>query len=327
MSKQPNPTLIGGFALGGIALVVLFVIIITGDALFSERNRYVMYFDGSINGLNVGSNVMFRGVPVGFVSGIEVIADIDDDNIDDDGFIIPVYVDINSRAIRGTNELSISDDELRAQLIEQGLRASLNTESLLTGQLFVQLDFLPETEAVYRHHDDDLPEIPTVPSGIQALLTGVQNFITELQSTVDLRQLAVNVANTISGLDELANSQDLREGIAGANRLLNSDDTQRISAELNQTLTALRATLSSADSTIAEIRTDAGPLIESLAATLDSAREVLTTAESSLDKQSGLNFQLVSTLRELESAARSLRGLADYLERDPQAILRGRVEE
>ena len=327
MSKQPNPTLIGGFALGAIALLVLFVIIITGDALFSERNRYVMYFDGSINGLAVGSNVMFRGVPVGFVSGIEVIADIDDDNIDENAFIIPVYVDISSRAIRGTRELSISNDELITQLVKQGLRATLNTESLITGKLFVQLDFLPGTEALYRHDNDDMPEIPTVPSGIQALLASVQDFIEELQSTVDLPELAADVANAISGLDELANSEDLRATIAGANRLLNDEDTQQISAELNQTLAALRATLNSADVTLADIRADAGPLLESLATTLDSAGNVLTTAQASLSDQSELKYQLVNALLELETAARSLRGLAEYLERDPQAILRGRVEE
>ena len=322
MSKQPNPTLIGAFALGGAALLVLFIVIITGDALLSKRERYVMYFDGSIKGLAIGSNVMFRGVPIGFVSNIEVLADTRRGEFD-----VPVYVDINENAIKGISDNPLDDGELLDELIARGLRAQLDTESLITGKLFVQLDFHSDTEPVYRHSRGDYREIPTIPSGIQALLAGVESFMSKLEENVDIPTLAASVANAVKGINELANSDDLRESLAGANRLLNSDETQRISTELNQTLAALRNTLSSTDVTIEEVRSEIVPLVQSLGNTLETAEEVLRDAADGFSEQSALNYRLTGTLREVESAARSLRNLADYLERDPAAILRGRGEE
>jgi len=320
MSKQPNPTLIGAFALGGAALLVLFVVIITGDALLSKRERYVMYFDGSIQGLAIGSNVMFRGVPIGFVSNIEVLADTRQGEFD-----VPVYVDINENAVKGIEELESGD--LLDELIARGLRAQLDTESLITGKLFVQLDFHSDTEPVYRHTRGNYREIPTIPSGIQALLSGIESFMEQLDNNVDIPALAASVANAVQGIDELANSDDLRASLAGANRLLNSDETQRVSAELNETLAALRSTLNTTDVTIAQVRDEVVPLVESLGNTLDTAEEVLRDAAAGFNEQSALNYRLNGTLREVESAARSLRSLADYLERDPAAILRGRGEE
>ncbi len=320
MSKQPNPTLIGAFALGGVALLALFVIIIAGDSLFRDRSRHVIYFEGSINGLTTGSSVMFRGVPIGYVTSIEVLADYD--NLE---FTVPVYVDIVTDSIKTRRNENLGDeDEILELLIDRGLRATLNTESFITGKLLVELDFHPDTEAVYRANDDTYPEIPSITSGIQAVISNAQGFLEELQEEVEIEELMQNIASAIRGIDELANSPDLRASLAGANRLLNSDDTQNLSAELNSTLAALRATAGSVDTAVRNFNGDLPALLASLTAVLDAAEDTLALAEAGIRENGDLAYQVNTTLREVEKAARSLRFLTDYLEQDPGALLRGK---
>jgi paraquat-inducible protein B len=323
MSKQANPTLIGSFALGGAALLVVFVLIIAGDSLFSKHDRYVIVFNGSINGLTTGSNVMFRGVPIGFVSDIEVVADYSDMT-----FSVPVYVDINSDTIRGTglSELGGADNVLQA-LINRGLRASLSTESFITGKLLVELDFHPDAEALYRDSEGDLPEIPSIESGIQAVLTSAEEFLARLQQSVDVEDLMNKVESAITGIDQLANSQDLRDGLSGMNQLFTSNETQQLTGELNATLDSLRKTMNSADTTLTGLNENIGGLAGNLNAVLERAEEVLRLAEKGISDNSDLTYRVNTALHEVENAARSIRSLTEYLEQDPSAIIRGKSEE
>ena len=146
------------------------------------------------------------------------------------------------------------------------------------------------------------------------ILTGVSDIPIQFQAWYD-RALLTNLQNVLL-YDKF-----------GANRLMNSEETQNLIGEVNTTLAAMRTTLGTADSTLVQVRADAAPLLESLASTLESAQSALDMAARTLSEESDLNYQIVSTLRELESTARSLRELAEYLERDPQGLLRGRVQE
>ena len=185
-------------------LLVLFVLIIAGDSFLKEERKYVTYFQGTIFGLKIGSNVMFRGVPIGYVSDIDVLADFDTME-----FSVPVTITIipdSIRLIDPEKGLRAQEDEDIGRLVERGLRATLASESLITGQLYVELDFFPDTEVHYRAPENaDLEEIPSVPSGIQEVIENAQRFVADIQKNLDVPKVMADVTSAIEGLDALIN--------------------------------------------------------------------------------------------------------------------------
>lgn len=320
MSKQASPRLIGAFVLGAVALFVIFVLIITGESLFRDKSRFVIVFDRAISGLTVGSNVMFRGVPIGYVSSIEVMA-----NYADMSFTVPVYVDIDNTVIKAVAGERFDETEVIGRLIEKGLRAELETESFITGKLFVQLDFHPETPVLLRSEDTSVREIPSIPSGIQAVIADAQAFFEKIQQEVDIGEVLRDFAGTMAGLDELANSSDLREGLAGINSLVNDPEIQQVSAGLNRSLTELRATLAATQELAGTAQDELQPLAANLASSLEQATDLLELANTRLRDDSDLAYRLNTTLREVEQTARSFRILAEYLQQDPNALIRGKA--
>ena len=319
MSKQPNPTLIGSFVLGGAALLVAAVLVIASDSWFSDRLRYVIYFDGSISGLAVGSDVVFRGVPVGYVTDVEVLADYANMQ-----FSVPVNVNINRDVIKRVDEITSDPDTIMDDLIDDGLRASLATGSFITGQLLVELDFYPDTAPQYKGKFNDVPEIPSIATGIQAVINNTQELMEQIQGEVDLVTIAKDIASAIAGIDELVNSTDLRAALAGANNLINAQQTQQVPAELNQTLAELRQAITTVDGVANQLEADLPDIARSLNDTLAKATDVLALAERSIGEDSDLSYRLSGTLREVENAARSVRILTEYLEQNPSALLTGK---
>jgi paraquat-inducible protein B len=306
VSKQASPALIGSFVLGGAALLVLFVLIIVGDSYFKEERKYLIYFSGTIYGLKVGSNVMFRGVPIGYVSDIDVLADFDDME-----FTVPVTITIQPDSIRAfTDDKSMRApvDEDISRLIDNGLRATLASESLITGQLYIELDFQPATEIVFRGIDDDLPEIPSIPSGIQEVIKEAQSFITDIQQNLDVPKVMADVTSAIEGLDAL----------------INAPSTQNLTSEFNQTLATIRSTLDTVDNVVAKLGSDVDPAVVALIEALETAESVLTLAETQLRDDSDIAYRLGTTLKEVESAARAIRVLAEQLDEQPESVLKGK---
>jgi len=335
MSAKANPVVVGSFVIGALVLLVGALMIFGGGRFFEERRTFVTYFEGSLKGLRVGSNVLFRGVRVGFVSDIRVEVDRDSGE-----FLVPVtfqilpeavaLVDPEERLLPASREaLGLGLDKL----IEQGLRTQLEMESFVTGQLVIELDFNPDAPANFRGPTDGPPEIPSVPSNIQQVLERMRTFIAELQATVNAEELINRVVGTLDGIETLVRSEDLHGALAAINRLSNLEALEQIPAEvlvtlseLDQTLAAVRALAGTADQKILPLvaRTEDG--LASLSRLLRDTGSLLESLSSQLSRDSELNFQIRQTLQESEAAARSLRQLAEFLERHPEALLRGRRE-
>jgi len=133
MSKQASPTLIGAFVAGAVGLIVAGVLIISGGKLLiTDKTSFVLYFQGSVNGLNIGSPVTFRGVKIGTVTDIQLVVGDRDADIQ-----IPVIIEIdNTKFISSrTGKPRMGDDDGIDDLINAGMRAQLQLQSLLTGQL------------------------------------------------------------------------------------------------------------------------------------------------------------------------------------------------
>lgn len=334
MSKRTSPAVIGAFVIGAVLLLAAGLALFGGRQYFTETSRYVAYFDEPTDGLRIGANVLMNGVRIGYVSDIDLL--FDQVNFDT---LTQVTMDILEDSYIITNRGEFSDEVMTTAVEHDtlvgmaGLRARLEVESFVTGQLWIVLELNPDAGAVFRGVDPPYPEIPTTPSNIQEILTRLQDWVTEIQENVDIAELSRRVNSLLKGIDELVNSKHLRQALAGVNDIVNQEATQKLTAELAATLEDLRRTAAdagvlfrSADEDIDALAADMRRIRERLDATLSEAEQTLATARDRFRGDSEQVYQLTETLRELERASRSLREFFDYLERNPEALLRGKSD-
>ena len=322
MSKKSNPAAIGAFVVGAVALLVFAALIFGGRDLLAPKDRFVSYFNGSVKGLRVGSSVLFRGVQIGYVTDIRLFASVD--TLDAE---IAVIYEIEANKIeftRGDRVVMIEDAKSIDDWVAAGLRAQLDSESFVTGQLLIELDFQPDTEPVYRNTAIGYPEIPSVTSGITQAIEDAQRFLSDLQSEIDVKELSARIDSILEGIDELANSEDLRAALAGANELITAEGTQKVPEELAATIANLDGAVTDFRDLLQSTDENIAPVARNLSNTLQEAEKLLSSASTQIDGESALFVQLNATLEEISSAARSVRVLADYLEKNPEALIRGK---
>lgn len=233
MSQRASPTAIGAFVLGALALVVVGLLVFGSGEFFKRKFRYVMYFEGSVSGLVEGAPVEFRGVKVGSVQ--RVSARIDPDDLD---VHIPVEVEFVAGNMQHLREEGDPETNIR-RLVEAGMRAQLRVQSLLTGQQMIALDIHPGAEPAKVASDPrtGLPEIPTVPTTIQEFAQTARAVMDELER-VPFDELFADFQSTLSGIEQLVNSPELRRALANVNRTM---------LKTQETLDRAQETLSVAD--------------------------------------------------------------------------------
>ena len=335
MSKKANPTLIGAFVVGAVVLLAVGVTLFGGSELFARKSITVSFFPGSVKGLRVGSNVLFRGVRIGFVRDIQLLGDIDTLET-----LVRTEMEITPGVWRFTRDGKFLPEDAIEMIDDKdfekaGLRARLGTESFVTGQLVVEMVFVPDTEAIFRDQipEDRADEIPTIPSNVQQLIENVQRFVATLQDKVDFEEIAKNVQEALAGLNELANSEDLRKAIAGLERLANADQTQALPANLQSTLAEVRNASSNVSKLVNDLDSELVPIagqlkdaISKLDGALGEAQTALAGISRQVSGETGLEFEVTTALREIREAARALRNFVNYLEKNPEALLRGKQE-
>jgi paraquat-inducible protein B len=301
MSRKANPVAVGGFVLGGLALAVAGVVFFGGGNLFAETTRSVIYFDGSVNGLQVGSAVKLEGVEIGEVVQIRAIAALDQGLETFTETVIEV-----DRARFEQRGFAVQDSDQR--LIDEGLRARLELQSLITGQLYVALLILPDVPArLVALPDAPYAEIPAVPKTIEEIERTVKGLVERIQK-LPLEDLVVSLDSAVAGFDRFMNDPELASAVAN----------------LNGTLAEARGAVREARGLVKNVDQKVGPLAESAAAALDQAQQTLASAERSIEPGSPLGYQLTQTLRELAEASRAIRVLAEYLEENPNSLVFGR---
>src|SRR5262245_29533528 len=209
MSKKASPAAVGLFTLSGLVLAVAGVVLFGSGRFFAEAMKFVLYFDGSVKGLVLGADVKFRGVSIGAVTDVGVVF-----NPDDFSFAIPVVIEVDLDRFRTASEEGPRDKlpglhgprDLFAMLIERGLRAELKLESLLTGMLFVEIDFYPDSPVIYRAQPGrDFREIPTVQSKLAVLTKTIE--------TIPFEQVVQKVTSSLDAIERLLNSPELAGSI------------------------------------------------------------------------------------------------------------------
>jgi paraquat-inducible protein B len=201
--NRANPKLIGAFVVGAVALVVIGVLLLGGSKWLAERRTYVAYFEGSVKGLNIGAPVEFQGVPVGTVTDIQLqflTAELE--------FRIPVFFQIEPGRMTQVGQPVKAGGQILRPLIARGLRAQLEMQSFVTGQLMVQLSFLPDTP-VKLVGDGKVAEIPTVPTTMQEVAQNVTQALTEIRQ-LPIPQLIGQLAETAQRIKPLCTARTSR---------------------------------------------------------------------------------------------------------------------
>ncbi|CAG0939731.1 Intermembrane transport protein PqiB [Candidatus Brocadiaceae bacterium] len=196
MSKPANKTLIGAFVIGAIALLVIAVLIFGSGKILKKTFHAVVFFEGTIKGLNEGAPVIFKGVKVGSVTHIRLIYDPADNSLR-----IPVIIELEPEKIERTDVAERHPEKDLKLLIEKGLRAQLQMQSIVTGQLMIALNFFPDKPARYVSFIKEYPEIPTVPTSFEELTKTIQDL--HLKEIVKKLNLTLNsVTKLIQHLDK-----------------------------------------------------------------------------------------------------------------------------
>jgi paraquat-inducible protein B len=375
--NRANPALIGGFILGAVVLIVAGLLIFGSGKFFQDTIRSVAYFEGSLQGLQVGAPVNFRGVKVGTVADIR--AGFDKQAL---AIRLPVFLEFpkqhKSRIAIPGQAPTTSEADLVA-LIQHGLRAQLQTESLVTGLLFVQLDLYPDAspgQAVtdpkispWQQFVDPLTgliEIPTVPTTLQEVSHAVRQALTKL-AALPLDQIVTDLAGALQSIQQLVGAPELKDTIKSLH--VTMQDTQQLVQNLDKQVERIASSTTTTLGNIGKLATDAQQLVRNLEkqvervasgatttlgnfnklaqhtdsqlpallaslketstatrGTLTGAQDTFVAVQKFLAPNSPVGYELVQTLQELSDTARSLRVLADYLERYPNAVLFGRNE-
>ena len=332
--NKPSPTLIGAFVLAVIVLLIGMVMYLGSSSLWSQNVRFILFFDQSVNGLNEGSMVKFRGVPVGAVERIMIRVD----GQEPDSTANPVMIKFDRTRL--ANHLGVVnegfDPSFIRDSIERGLVAELSLESFITGQLFVELSFDRERSPGVSGHmagESEWTEIPTLSSSLDQITDDSAEIIADL-SELDLNRLSENTNRVLENTAKVLAGID-SQGISRAMTAAADSLTGFIeSGELTKTLQSVQRTLDQITETAATMNLEQGPLAgkleawtQSLTSTLLELQQLSAKTSQMMAPDGSLRFELETMLRELSRAARSIRMLADLLEENPNSILTGRPEQ
>jgi paraquat-inducible protein B len=260
---------------------------------------YVLHFRESVRGLSLGAPVEYRGIRLGTVKEIGFHPDVDRGNT-----FIAVRMDLEPERIPFYPDETMPPDagqeDRMAIWVERGLRARLQTGNLLTGQLFVELDIVEDAPPAKITYYEGVPVFPTVSGKLEALTDGIARILSKLEK-LPLEEIGSN----------------LEQASAGASSLINS-------AELQRALRSLDSAARRLDSLLLTVDAKAGTMLTTVTQASRDTQRLVESLDAAASGSGPLGGQLVRTLEELQAAIRSIRNMADYLERHPEALLKGK---
>lgn len=323
MTSTRQATIVGAFIVGAIVLITAAIVAFSAPSFLHSPVRAVTYFQGSLAGLDTGAPVTFRGVRVGSVTS--VVIRVRAVGVEP---TIPVYLELIPGTLVSDNHdfTGISTEDI-GTLVQHGLRAQLENESLITGQKRVELDFLPEQPAVLVGGDMSLPEIPAIKSQLDELrdeLTGL-----DLKGLTAAAEAALVSIKTLSDrangeIDTLSTSAETITASIDTLLKNSNDAVTTLAEEARLTLASIRQLSDDTDVQINARGLQLTQLLTSLDSAASGIRSAASSFSSMVDPRSNLVSNLEATLRDLAVAASALRSFALQLERNPSALIMGR---
>jgi paraquat-inducible protein B len=348
MSTKANPKVIGTFVVGAVALAVGGLLAFGGGQFFKKTVPMVMFFQGSVGGLATGAPVTFDGVKIGQVTQVGVIYDAAQQQVS-----IPVYIELDTaiKTVGPAKGTALADLD---ELIKDGLRAQLVSESMVTGQQSVNLSFFNPNKSPI-HLVGLVPgirELPTVPSTMDRLKANLTTFLNNLNKVpldkigAEVDEALTTLNQTLTDVDVLVKHvdtavgptlADVQQAVAGAKQVLQNADglvtelKERLELKpgqplqkVNDTLDTYRQLGQSLNAQVGPLSSDAQTMLKKLTATLDQGYSLIESLQREVAQNPALLSEVTQTLREFKTTAVSIRALADYLRNNPNALLTGR---
>jgi paraquat-inducible protein B len=335
MAKQVSKTVIGGFMVSAMALLVVGVLIFGSGKFLQKTYPFVLFFEGSVKGLKTGSPVVFRGVKVGSVEKVLISPDLQTLDVQ-----IPVIISIVQESYEILEKRKRENlYKYISKLIDKGLRAQLSLESLVTGQLMIELDFHPDKPVRRVGLDLGYPEIPTIPTAFDDLAQTlkkipIEEIFEKLQSAIE------SIERVLSAPELMETIRSLNQAVQNANKLINHGDklvndadklVMNIDRQVEPLSRSFQDTANEAQVLVKNIDNQIQPVVDRLKNALEPIRSVLEQSEKTLatydnlvGERSELRYKVNDSLDEISAAARSLRALTDYLGQHPDSLLRGK---
>jgi paraquat-inducible protein B len=316
MSEKPHTVAIGAFIVGAGLIALSLVIFLLGSS-FGDKEKVVMVFDGSVKGLNIGAPLALRGVQVGQVTDIDLI--LDSDNVE---LIMLVEADFHSKNIRRQGSV---DEDLTEELIARGLRAQLNSQSLLTGLLYIQLDFHPGSELILADIDSPYFQFPTVPTDLER--------ITKKLHDLDISKLTGNLEKVIQGINIFVSSEEFQAMPASIKTTLDSltglsnqlqQQLATTAPKLDKVLDGAAVTVAAANTELPKLSAMAGDNLKVLNEAIMAFENTMNDLDGLVDYDSATMYQLNRALRDLSLAGKAIQQLVTTLEEQPESLIRGK---
>jgi paraquat-inducible protein B len=322
MSKKANPTLVGAFVVTGVVLLVSGALLFAAVDFFSQKCDFICYFEQSVSGLEQGSAVKFQGVTIGRVKEIMIHF-----NQDPEDSSMPVLLELDQKQIaeKTDSQIQLGNKDKLEQVIARGLRARLESESFVTGRLYVGLDISKDAPAPDFHQIRPLfDEIPTMGTDITELLSNLAQFdvkglsdrltelLTKMETQVDglqLQSISRNLTNVLVSLERVVDSPAITNMFTSADSAL--QELELLSRKVRGKLDPLA---SQTESTLREMQGG-----------LEELRGTFAELRDALGPHAPLRAELIEAVRSLGEAARNTSDLADFLTRNPSALISGRA--
>lgn len=319
MSHKKNRSLaIGAFIVGAILLVFIALLFFSGGRFFADKKRVVMYFEGSVQGLQVGAPVKLKGVVLGEIIDISINFERGNKTV-----YTAVIADLVMKRIN-SNGVNVEEDFFE-EAIQSGLRAQLNFQSFLTGLLYVELDFYPDSELTLYAIQKEHQEIPTIGTSFEEIsrtfqeldLKGLVHNLNNLTEQVSNMVANGQVAETLSSFNRLATSLEQTSGNA-------DKEIARLSAKMDTTLTELNTLIKQLNTQTPDMLASLKSSLEELDKSMQSFDQAAANIEHTFSEDAPLINQLTRTLEDMSRSSQAFRSLSETLEQQPEALLRGR---
>lgn len=330
MNKKVSPTLIGAFIVGALTLIVIAVLAFGTGRLFRDTKEAVLYFDSSVNGLRVGAPVKFRGVEIGSVK--DILLQLEKDM---EVRRIPVVIEVDLKKItrRGATGTILKDPQAFQDAIDRGLRGQLQAESFVTGLLYIGIDIFPGSPAIFIQASGERHkylEIPTIPTTLESVEETVTQILVKL-AEIDFKGLADSVTETVNGVNQLVASPALKSTLRSMEQTMPKvheavASIRRAAVTLDSNVKSLSDNLEKTSTEARQAFTQAAAAVKQAEGAMKEAETTMASVRAVIDPDSPTLYDLTRTLKEVSAAARSLRVLANYVERNPRAIIFGKPD-
>ena len=329
MKTKISPAIVGLFVLGAFALGILALLSLGGVNIFSQPQRFVVTFNESVHGLDLGSPVKFRGVRVGRVADLTVRYDQATSQAR-----VRVVCELTRSKISTPQgvEVDVSNRKEIEDLIERGLRAQLGVLGLATGLLFVEMDFYDPKlyPADAEAKDAQYAVMPALPSTIAEFQSNLSGILTDLNK-IDFAGLGREAQGLLVDTRRQLNRADLpalvdqwRRTGASLDALASSKEIRDLLVHLNTIATELDATLALVNRQVAANGTELQATLQQAQTTIKTFNSAAATVEKFVQAQRGVGEDVAAALKQVSDAAASVQRLSEFLERNPNALILGR---